>query len=114
MKEKHRASFLTVAQTYNLNIACQPLAALGYGTFHVGSSLERPDYHDVDLRCMLPDDEYGRMFGGPDSETKLLFLNTVISEWLRARTGLPIDFQFQHADKANEKYKGRRNAVGIV
>jgi hypothetical protein len=42
----------------------------------------------------------------------ILFLNTAISEWIAERTGLPIDFQFQKASEANEKFKGRRNGVG--
>lgn len=112
MSDKHRASYLTVSQQYDLNVACKALAPFGYGTFHVGSSLERSDYHDVDLRCILEDDEYGRLIGGRGSKERLEFLNTAISEWIAARTGLPIDFQFQQATDANEKFKGRRNAVG--
>lgn len=117
--DKHRASYLTVSQQYDLNIACRPLAIFGYGTFHVGSSLVRPDYHDVDLRCILPDDEYDQMFGKDNrgdprvGDEWRLFLNTAISEWIEARTGLPIDFQFQKATEANEKFNGRRSAVGI-
>lgn len=110
--EKHRASYLTVAQAYNLNVVCRPIALIGYGTFHVGSSLTRPDYHDVDLRCILPDEDYDRMFESDRGEPFLLFLNTAISEWIASRTGLPIDFQFQRATQANETFKGRRNGVG--
>lgn len=111
--KKHRASYLTVSQTYALQIACRPVAMLGLGTFHVGSSLERSDYADVDLRCILDDEEYTRMFqGGEYGKAKLLFLNAAISEWLAARSGLPIDFQFQQQTDANQKFKGRRNGVG--
>ena len=113
--EKHRASYLTVLQQYNLNVACRPIHMLGYGTYHVGSSLTRPDYHDVDLRCILPDDEFDRLFGDfhPDRPNGLLhFLNAAVSEWIARRTQLPIDFQFQKASEANEKYKGPRNGVG--
>lgn len=110
---KHRVSYLTVSQTYDLNIACRPLAAVGYGTFHVGSSLEKPDYRDVDLRCMLPDEEYDRVFVGEPGKLLLPLLNVAISEWLQARCGLPIDFQFQRASDANKEFSGRRNSVGI-
>lgn len=110
--DKHRASFLTVPQQYALNVACRPLANIGYGTFHVGSSLARADYHDVDLRCMLPDEEYDRMFDSDRGDGLLLLLNAAISEWLASRTGLPIDFQFQRASQANETFTGMRNAVG--
>ena len=109
---KHRASFLTVPQQYALNVACRPLASFGYGTFHVGSSLTKADYHDVDLRCILPDDEYDRLFESDKGEAFLLFLNAAISEWVGARTGLPIDFQFQRATQANETLKGTRLSVG--
>lgn len=109
---KRRVSFLTVNQTYNLNQACRPVASLGYGTFHVGSSLERADYHDVDLRCMLADEEYDRIFPS-GSDSFRLFLNAAISEWLAARSGLPIDFQFQRATEANKEFSGRRNGVGL-
>ena len=112
MTKKHRASYLTVSQQYDLGIACRPLAMFGLGTFHVGSSLTKPDYHDVDLRCMLPDEQFDRMFGDDEGKAFMLFLNTAISEWVQARSGLPIDFQFQRATDANKKFNGRRNGVG--
>jgi len=108
---KHYASFLTVSQQYDLTIACRPVAMLGYGTFHVGSSLTRPDYRDVDLRCMLPDDEYDRMFSGEGGAAFAKFLSVAISEWMQARSGLPIDFQFQRATDANKEFPGPRNGV---
>lgn len=114
-EEKHYVSYLTVPQTYSLNQACQALKPFGLGTFHVGSSLASPDYHDVDLRCILHDDEYDRMFGSQneDGAARLSFLNAAISEWLSKRVGLPIDFQFQQFTDANEKYQGRRNGIGF-
>jgi len=33
------------------------------GLFIVGSSLQRPDWRDVDLRMMLPDQEFEKLFG---------------------------------------------------
>ncbi len=114
MSEKYRVSYLTVSQAYNLNVACRALEGFGYGTFHVGSSLTKPDYHDVDLRCIMSDDEYDRTFDFEDGgEEKLKFLNVAVSEWIAARTGLPIDFQFQQQTEANAKFKGVRNCVGM-
>lgn len=109
--EKHRASYLTVSQAYDLNVVCRQLAIFGYGTFQVGSSLDKPDYHDVDLRCIMSDEEYDQLMA-LFTHNGILFLNTAISEWVAARTGLPIDFQFQRATQANETFNGRRNAVG--
>lgn len=112
---RRRATFLTVSQQYDLDVACRPLAVLfGYGVFHVGSSLERPDYRDVDLRCILADDEYDRMFADDKEGKRLKFLNVAISEWIQSRTNLPIDFQFQRAAQANAEFSGRRNGVGFA
>lgn len=110
-----RSSFLTVSQQYDLNVVCRPLARLfGYGVYHVGSSLERPDYRDVDLRCILANDEFDRMFADDENGNRVKFLNVAISEWVQARTGLPIDFQFQREAEANAEFSGRRNAVGCA
>lgn len=114
--KKHRASYLTVSQQFDLNVACRALRIpFGCCTYHVGSSLTKPDYHDVDVRCILDDAEYDKMFGnveGGQGQARLLFLNTTISEWIGGKTGLPIDFQFQKMTEANDKFKGTRNFVG--
>lgn len=120
MTEKHRVSYLTVNQTYDLNIACHALRDFGYGTFHVGSSLSRADYHDVDLRCILSNEEFDEMLAKESTEIgdrKLKFLNVAISEWIQARTGLPIDFQFQRMSDANYEFpmeSHRRNGTGML
>lgn len=109
-----RASYLLVSQQYDLNVACRPVAQLfGYGVYQVGSSLERPNFRDVDLRCILSNEEYDMMFAGDDHGKRVKFLNVVISEWIAARTDLPIDFQFQREAEANAEFKGTRNAVGF-
>jgi hypothetical protein len=107
-----RASYLTVAQAFNLNHACRALTAAGYDTYQVGSSLDRPDYRDVDLRALLQNAEFDAMFEG--NKERLHLLNVAISEWLAARTGLPIDFQFQRQADANVEFKGMpRNYMGV-
>lgn len=113
--ERRRANYLSVTEAYNLNVVCRLIACLyGYGVYQVGSSLERQDYRDVDLRCILGDSEYDRMFCGESADKRLRFLNVAISEWIAARTGLPIDFQFQRQTQANAQFSGQRNAVGIL
>lgn len=108
-----RASYLTVTEQFNLNDACRIVHEAyiddTYGIYHVGSSLLRPTYRDVDLRCIMPDEDFAKMFGKNVARLKLL--NTTISEWLARRTGLPIDFQFQGSAEAKQ-YKGQRNATG--
>lgn len=109
---KKRGNYLSVTQQFNLHHACRLLtAAWGHCTYLVGSSLDRPNYRDVDLRCILPDEEYDAFIG--KNETKLLLLNTALSEYLSARTNLPIDFQFQRRTEANEKFDGLRYFVGF-
>ncbi len=117
---KRRSVHLTVAQQYNLEQACKVLGPVfGWHTYLVGSVLDRPTWRDVDLRCILDDETFDRLIGriiyGGDSapnRDRLSFFNTVISEWLAARTGLPIDFQLQRQSDANLAFSGRRNFVG--
>lgn len=88
----------------------EPLFPNGYGPYQVGSSQERKDWHDIDLRVLLKDDEY-------DSISKSIDLRVVsiaISLWGQKVTGLPIDYQIQRMSDANEEFNGRpRNAVAI-
>lgn len=114
--EFKRATFLGAPAAFNLNQACRILAdAFGHNLYLVGSSIERRDFRDVDVRCMLDDAEYERMFpnGGGDYDAYWSVLCTALSEWLSSRTGLPIDFQIQKKSEANVKFKGKRHALGI-
>lgn len=106
-----RATFLTPHEMFSLQHGCRIItAAFGFNTYQVGSSLERADYRDVDLRCILDDAEYDQLIG--KNENRLKLLNAVISEWLEKRTALPVDFQFQRMTEANAEFDGRRNFVG--
>ncbi len=118
MSEKIRASWLTVAQQFSLDDACRVINAAfrdewdGFGAYHVGSSLARRDYHDVDVRFILRDEAFQKVFGNKAQySVSLQFLNAAISTWLAARTGLPIDFQFQSQTQANA-FEGPRSFVG--
>jgi hypothetical protein len=108
-----KTHYLGVAGEWNLNLVCIALSVeFGHHIYLVGSCLERPDFRDVDVRCILPDDEYDRKF--PRGHFDHQLLRVAISEWLVARTGLPIDFDFQRRTEANEQFKGRsRSALGI-
>lgn len=64
-KEMRRADFLPVPQKFNLAMACNLIGQCfgrNYGVYHVGSSLERRDYRDVDIRVILDDAEFDRLF----------------------------------------------------
>ena len=109
-----RVMYISVGQLWRLAHAVRPVQeAFGGATVYlVGSVLERDDYRDVDLRMILPDEEFGRLFelsGGLRDQFKML-LHTSISMMLENATNLPIDFQLQSQTEANE-FEGRRNAV---
>jgi len=90
------------------------------GIYIVGSCLERPDWRDVDVRLILEDTAFEKLFpaatvhsGAWEFDPRWCLLTVAISKWLSAETGLPIDFQFQPMSHANERHKGRRNAAGL-
>lgn len=108
---RKRATYLSVTQAFNLHLACRPLWIAGLHVYLVGSCLHRQDYRDVDLRAIMPDEDYDSMFGNSLMLRDLLAV--AVSEWLAARTGLPIDFQFQRRADANEDFDGERHAIGM-
>ena len=61
------------------------------GVAVVGSSLERDDYRDVDLRVVLDDEHYQGIYDLLD----VLDLNALLSRWGQQVTALPIDCQIQ-------------------
>jgi len=81
-----------------------------FGCYHVGGSLTDPNYHDVDIRLILPDDVYAARY----DDVKRKYLNLAVRLWGQRVTGLPIDFQIQPQTLANERYPGanRRHAIG--
>ena len=114
MKES-RSSYLSTRDIANLNLACLPikeaLGDLGYGPYLVGSSSERPDFRDVDIRFLMADEHFDALFWRRDRFWSLVCW--AISEWLAKQTGLPIDFQIQRLSEANEKFQGSRNPMGV-
>lgn len=115
--QRTRASYLTVAQQFDLNHACRMLRMSGYSVYLVGSVLYKSDYRDVDVRAILEDAEYDFMFVNTnpnEHRNRLLLLNVALSGWLSARTGLSVDFQFQRCTEANAEYPTQeRHALGI-
>ena len=82
-----------------------------HGPFLVGSAMERADWHDVDVRVIMPDDQYDDLAAIIDVDR----LGIAFGLWGQETTGLPIDFQIQRMTEANERFPGagRRNALGI-
>lgn len=84
----------------------------------VGSALTSENPRDVDVRLILERAEYER-FCGPyvmpeRTNARWVALCMAFSELGRKLTGLPIDFQIQRQDKANELFPGKREALGLV
>lgn len=120
-----RAHYIGAPEFFRLNQACRVVSEafdFGYGVFLVGSSITRPNYRDVDLRCIISDEDFTRLFPGMNEGQGWLhnpfwsLLCSSISLYIAHATGLPIDFQIQSMTEANTKYGGPehlRNAVGI-
>ena len=122
---EHRANYLGAPEAFHLNNLCTMLnEAFGYNNFLVGSSIIKRDYRDVDIRCIMDDDQFDLLF--PDSknshncswvhDARWSLICASISEWLSKRSGLPVDFQIQRRTDANEQYPGPqhpRNAMGL-
>lgn len=111
-----RANWLPAPEFFALNQACAAInrAFDGFGCYLVGSSLERRDYRDVDVRYIMGDVEFDAMFGrgGDARDAYWSLLCLTISVWLRETTGLPVDFQIQRQTDCNAEFDGARSALG--
>lgn len=108
-----RKSHLTTAQFAILNDACIPVCeAFESPPYLVGSVTERADYRDIDLRIILEDEEFDRLFAGRVLLWSMICVS--VGQYLANATGLPIDFQIQRMTEANEKHPTtHRNPMGM-
>lgn len=124
--ERKKVSYIGAPACFALEQACKHLkdAFCGGedfgGVYVVGSALERPDWRDVDVRMILADETFQKLF--PDAhitnalwefDHRWTLMTVAISSWLKTLTGLPIDFQIQPMTFANERHKGYRHPVGL-
>jgi hypothetical protein len=87
--------------------------------YQVGSSLKDKGWRDVDVRLMLPDEDFDAMFG---QLTRPRCLNLkwnaaclAFAALGRDMTGLPIDFQIDRLTEANQDYGDKpRSCIGIL
>jgi hypothetical protein len=121
-RPRYVANGIRGRQNFKLNAACrvvnQLLSENGY-CYQVGSSLDSNDYHDVDVRYIMSDDDWEKMFPGTDPRKPRVnglwsLLCFMISEWLSNESGLNVDFQIQQRTRANADFRGLRSALGDV
>lgn len=106
-----RAGYLGPPEMYRLDNACRDIRrAFDAMPYLVGSVLERRDFRDVDVRLMLPDEQFDELF--PNSALRV-FIGFAIGSYLREATGLPIDFQVQRATEANARHDKPRIPLGV-
>ena len=123
-RAKKKTSHVGAPAIFALELACQHVnEAFGGRSFGhcylVGSALERPDWRDIDIRLIMPDDEFFSLF--PDAHNRCMWehdprwilLTTGISMYLSKASGLPVDFQFQPQTFANERHSKTRHAIGM-
>lgn len=115
MSNRRHISYLTTASFARLNHACQAVTeGLGHKPYLVGSAMESAEFRDVDVRSILPDEEWDELFGGRPFFWSLFCLG--VSTYLSEVSGLPVDYQAQRMTEANERYgDGRgtsRNPIG--
>jgi hypothetical protein len=115
-----RSNYIGAPGYYLLNQACRVVVeAFGFHLYLVGSAIERRDYRDVDLRLILPDDEFDALFPGlsssPHLDARWSLMCTSISLLLSKASGLPVDFQVQRQTEANLDNPGAaaRHPIGI-
>ena len=120
LDDRKKANYIGSPQVFALEQACRSIneAFDGYGCYLVGSCIERPDWRDVDVRFIMPDDRFAVLFPKAgqcwEQDARWLLLTVAISERLSKVTGLPIDFQIQPQTHANERHKGPRHSIGLV
>lgn len=119
-KKRIKVNYIGAPAIFRLELACQHVcdAYASYGCYLVGSSLERQDWRDVDVRLIMDDEDFATAFPNVEGrnwehDSKWLLTITSISAWLSQQTGLPVDFQIQPQTHANEIHNKRRDAIGI-
>ena len=104
---------LTTHDFQVLDDACGPIhVAFKTPPYLVGSAARGEPYRDVDVRLILDVDEFNVICG---SRVRWELLSDALGAYLRERTNLPIDFQIQRIDVANERHTATayRNPLGM-
>lgn len=118
--KRKKTSYVGVPAIFELTMVCNVLIrAYDASIYHVGSSLLRPDWRDVDLVMIMDDEAFSREFPNAplhsaawEHDPKWLVLTVSLSKWLADKAGVPVDFKFQPRTFANERHSGPRNPIG--
>lgn len=121
---RERAHYIGAPQFFYLDQAVRIVNDafdFGFGCFLVGSSLRKREFRDVDVRCIVPDEDFERLFPGAGTATwrhpTWSLVCSSIALYLSERSGLPVDFQIQSMTEANREYpppEHPRCALGIM
>lgn len=91
--------------------------AFGDNPYLVGSAVRGKEWRDVDVRLIMPDEEYDALFGprrgALQTNAKWSLFCAAFSALASEQTGLPVDFQFDRRTEANEQHDGWRQPLGI-
>ncbi len=117
---RRKGCYIGVPEVFSLGHCCDFIAkAFGEHTCYlVGSCLERPDFRDVDVVMIIPDEKWRALFGTMDNGEVQPFwslMMTALSEYAAKRTGLRVDFKVQSMSQANTvPHDGkRREPIGL-
>lgn len=119
MNDKKPVDYMTVEQRFRLDEACRVFEeSFDFGVYLVGSVMDRPDFRDVDVRAIVADETFAKLYPtadpkNPARDTYWALSMAAFSLYLRDSTGLPVDFQVQQQTAANEEFPGKRNAIGL-
>ena len=109
----NRKSGLSTLNLHLLDMACRPVWAAFGATYLVGTAQQGGAYRDVDVRTILADEDFDRLFGDEVGRRRWELLCLSVGWMLAHQAGLPVDYQIQRMTEANAKHDGPRNPIGI-
>lgn len=107
---RRRETYVGSPGYFLLNQACLAVnAAFDTTCFLVGTAVSYRSWRDVDVRAIVPDEQYERLFAGITGQPRIHPLWSLLcsstSLWLGQATGLPVDFQVQ-SQSISTRYAG--------
>lgn len=123
VQPRKKSTYVGVPKIYKLQLACRIIEEAypdSFGCHLVGSALVRSDWRDIDVVCLMRDENFVREFpqaelssGSFQLDTKWMLNSITLSNWLSEQSGLPVDFKMQPITWANERHLGRRDCLSM-